>query len=186
MSITNDIKASKSAREGRGGLDEGCKICLVVAASTNNAIGKNNQLLWHLPNDLKFFKNTTWGFPVIMGRKTFEAVNKPLPGRTNIVITRKQGWKADGTLTALDLDDAIQKAAETNARQIFIIGGGEIYNQSMPKANIIYLTRVHAELDADTFFPVIDESEWVLVSNDDFPSDEKHAYAYSFQVWERK
>jgi len=186
MKRSNDVKTSKSTLKEVDGLGEGCKVCLVVAASANNAIGKNNQLLWHLPNDLKFFKNTTWGFPVIMGRKTFEAVNKPLPGRTNIVITRKPGWKAEGALTALGLEDAIQKAAETNARQIFIIGGGEIYTQSMPMANIIYLTRVHAELEADTFFPVIDESEWMLVSNDDFPSDEKHVYAYSFQVWERK
>jgi len=169
-----------------GGKLAGSQLALVVAASTNNAIGKNNQLLWHLPNDLKFFKNITWGFPVIMGRKTFEAVNKPLPGRTNIVITRKPGWKADGVITALDLNDAIKKADETNARQIFIIGGGEIYTQSMLMANIIYLTRVHAVLDADTFFPEIDENQWVLVSNDDFPPDEKHAYAYSFQIWEKK
>src|SRR6188768_2142385 len=125
----------------------GSQVALVVAASTNNAIGKNNQLLWHLPNDLKFFKNITWAFPVIMGRKTFEAVNRPLPGRTNIVITRKPGWKADGVITALDLQDALKKAEETNARQTFIIGGGEIYTQSMQVANIIYLTRVHTVLD---------------------------------------
>ena len=182
MKETTNIKASKIPPSGGGGAD----VALVVAASTNNVIGKSNQLIWHLPNDLKFFKNTTWGFPVIMGRKTFEAVNKPLPGRTNIVITRKPDWKVDGVITALDLEDAIQKAAETNARQIFIIGGGEIYKQSISIADTIYLTRVHAVLDGDTFFPVIDESEWELVSNDDFPADEKHAYAYSFQIWKKK
>ena len=179
MNEINDIKDSKIPPSGGGG-------AIVVAASTNNAIGKNNQLLWHLPNDLKFFKNITWGFPVIMGRKTFEAVNKPLPGRTNIVITRKDDWKAEGVIQAVDLEDAIVKARETNAKQIFIIGGGEIYEQSMSVADTIYITRVHAVLDGDTFFPVIDEQVWELVSNEDFPADEKHAYAYSFQVWKKK
>lgn len=180
MNDINDIEATKNPPLGGGGA------ALIVAASTNNAIGKDNKLLWHLPNDLKFFKNTTWGFPVIMGRKTFEAVNKPLPGRINIVITRKDDWKAEGVINATDLDDAIVKAAATNANQIFIIGGGEIYKQSMDIADTIYMTRVHAVLDGDTFFPVIDEQEWELVSNEDFPADEKHAYAYSFQVWKKK
>jgi dihydrofolate reductase len=166
--------------------ETGVDLAMVVAASTNNAIGKDNQLLWHLPNDLKFFKNTTWGFPVIMGRKSFEAVNKPLPGRINIVITRKDDWKAEGVINAIDLEDAIVKARETNAKQIFIIGGGEIYKQSMSVADTIYITRVHAVLDGDTFFPVIDEQDWELLSNEDFPVDEKHAYAYSFQVWKKK
>ena len=176
----NDIGMS-SSREG-----ESTDIALVVAASTNNVIGKNNHLVWNLPNDLKFFKNTTWGFPVIMGRKTFEEVNQPLPGRTNIVITRQPGWHADGAITTASLEEAIQKARETNAKQIFIIGGGEIYKQSMHLANIIYITRVHAVVDGDAFFPVIDENEWSLVSNKDFPVDDKHAYAYSFQVWKKK
>jgi dihydrofolate reductase len=161
-------------------------ISLIVAASENNAIGKNNQLLWHLPNDLKFFKNTTWGMPVIMGRKTFEAVNKPLPGRFNIVITRQDGWKADGVLVAKDLNDALQKATETNCKEIFIIGGGEIYKQSMEMADKIYLTRVHANIDGDTFFPVVDENKWQLITNQDFVADEKHAFAYSFQLWKTK
>lgn len=162
-------------------------ISLVVAAAENNAIGKNNQLLWHLPNDLKFFKNTTWGMPVIMGRKTFESVNKPLPGRFNIVITRQTDWKADGVIVATDLNDAIAKAAETNCKEAFVIGGGEIYKQAMDTANNIYLTRVHAVIeDADTFLPVIDETKWTLVDNEDFERDLKHQFAYSFQKWERK
>ena len=161
-------------------------ISLIVAAAENNSIGKNNQLLWHLPNDLKFFKNTTWGMPVIMGRKTFEAVNKPLPGRFNIVITRQQGWNADGVIVAKDINDALQKASETNCKEIFIIGGGEIYKQAIEMASKIYLTRVHATIDADTFFPAIDENKWQLINNEDFGVDEKHAFAYSFQVWERK
>ena len=160
-------------------------LSLIVAASTNNDIGKNNQLLWHLPNDLKFFKNTTWGMPVIMGRKTFEAVNKPLPGRFNIVITKQADWKADGTISATDLNDALQKAKETNCNEIFVIGGGEIYKQSMEIADKIYTTRVHAILDGDTFFPAIDETKWQLITNQDFGVDEKHKYAYSFQTWVR-
>jgi dihydrofolate reductase len=161
-------------------------ISLIVAAAENNAIGKDNQLLWHLPNDLKFFKNTTWGMPVIMGRKTFEAVNKPLPGRFNIVITRQADWKAEGTIVATDLQDALQKAKETNCNEIFVIGGGEIYKQSMEIADKIYITRVHANFDADTFFPEIDESKWQLTHNQDFGVDEKHSYAYSFQTWVKK
>jgi dihydrofolate reductase len=161
-------------------------ISLVVAASQNNAIGKNNQLLWHLPNDLKFFKNTTWGMVVIMGRKTYESVNKPLPGRVNIVITRQADWKAAGVVVATDLQDALKKAAETNCKEAFIIGGGEIYKWAFSIADKIYITRVHAALEGATFFPVINEAEWTLVSNEDFKKDEKHQYDYSFQLWERK
>ncbi len=160
-------------------------ISLIVAAAENNSIGKNNQLLWHLPNDLKFFKNTTWGMPVIMGRKTFEAVNKPLPGRFNIVITRQADWKAEGTITATDLHDALLKAKATNCNEIFVIGGGEVYEQSMEMADKLYITRVHATLDGDTFFPAIDETQWQQTALQEFASDEKHAYAYSFQTWER-
>ena len=161
-------------------------VSLIVAAAENNAIGKNNQLLWHLPNDLKFFKNSTWGMPVIMGRKTFEAVNKPLPGRFNFVITRQFDWKADGVMMAVDLNDALQKAAETNCKEFFIIGGGEIYKQALEIADKIYLTRVHATFTgADTFFPDIDTTQWQLTHNQDFVADEKHKYAYSFQTWER-
>lgn len=159
---------------------------LIVAAAENNAIGKDNQLLWHLPNDLKFFKNTTWGMPVIMGRKTFESVNKTLPGRFNIVITRQADWKAENVIVATDLEDALKKAAETNCREAFIIGGGEIYKQTIERASRIYITRVHTEMEADTFFPAIDEQKWNLISNQQMEADEKHAFAYSFQTWEPK
>ena len=160
-------------------------VSLIVAASENNAIGKHNQLLWNLPNDLKFFKNTTWGFPIIMGRKTYESVNKPLPGRTNIVVTTKPDWQANGVITAIDIKDGIKKAAETNSNKVFIIGGGEIYKQSMDLADNIYITRVHANLEGDTFFPVIDTNKFKLTSNEDFDADEKHAFAYSFQLWSK-
>ncbi len=159
-------------------------ISLIVAASINNAIGKENQLLWHLPNDLKFFKNTTWGGVVIMGRKTFESVNKPLPGRTNIVITKQPNWNADNVVVANSLEDALEKATALNFKEIFIIGGGEIYKQSIEIANRIYLTKVHTEIDGDTFFPDLN-NDWKMISNRDFKSDEKNKFDHSFQIWER-
>src|SRR5829696_1657787 len=109
-------------------------ISLVVAASENDVIGKDNKLLWRLPNDMKFFKNTTWGMPVIMGRKTFDALGKPLTGRTNIVITRQKAWKAEGVTVVKNLDHAIIAAAHTDAKEAFVIGGGEIYKQGMDRA----------------------------------------------------
>jgi dihydrofolate reductase len=161
-------------------------ISLIVAASTNNAIGKDNQLLWHLPKDLKFFKNKTWAMVVVMGRKTFESVNRPLPGRVNIVITSQPDWKAEGVWVAKDLDDAIEQAKTTHCKEIFIIGGGEIYRQSMPLADKIYMTRVHAQMEAEIFFPAIDDDAWLLAEHEDVAADEKHAYDFSFQTWVRK
>jgi dihydrofolate reductase len=160
-------------------------ISLIVAASRNNAIGKNNQLLWHLPKDLKFFKNTTWGMPVIMGRKTFEAVGKPLPGRTNIVITSNENFSAAGVLTTTSLEQALQKARETNGKEIFIIGGGNIYRQTMDIADRIYMTRVHADIEGDTFFPEMEESQWTLQDAIDIPADEKHAYPFTIETWQK-
>lgn len=164
-------------------------ISLIVAASTNNVIGKDNQLIWHLPNDMKFFKNTTWGMPVIMGRKTFEALaGQPLPGRFNFVITRNRDWDPHNNKVTpvATLDAAIGEARKTDGKEAFVIGGGQIYAESMAIADKIYMTRVHTVIEGDTWFPVIDEKEWQMTSHLDFPVDEKHAYAYSFQVWERK
>jgi len=164
-------------------------ISLIAAASTNNVIGKDNQLVWHLPNDMKFFKNTTWGMPVIMGRKTYEALaGEPLPGRYNFVVTRNKEWDAHNAkvTVAADLGQAFKLAHGTDCKECFVIGGGEIYTAAMPLADRIYLTRVHAVVEGDAYFPVIDEKTWKMVSHLDFPADEKHAYAYSFQVWEPK
>lgn len=163
-------------------------ISLVVAASTNNAIGKNNQLLWHLPEDMKYFKNVTWAMPVVMGRRTFQALNaKPLNGRVNIVISRQKKFTAPGIIVVNRLEDASFFAREHDYNELMIIGGGEIYKLAMPKADRIYLTRVHAVFtDADTFFPEIDEDKWKLVSKQDFYKDERHAYDYTFQTWEKR
>lgn len=162
-------------------------ISFVVAAAENNAIGKNNELLWRLPNDTKFFKNITWAMPCIMGRKTFESLGKALNGRTNIVITRQNDWKSEDAVVVKNIHEALKAAETTDSKEVFVIGGAQIYKEMLPMANKIYITRVHASfVDADAFFPDINTSEWKLTSNQDFLIDEKHAYEYSFQVWERK
>jgi dihydrofolate reductase len=161
-------------------------LSLIVATSLNNSIGKANAMLWHLPEDFKFFKNTTWGMPIIMGRKTFESIGKPLPGRTNIVITSNKDWQKEGTVTATSLQEAIQLAKETNAKEIFITGGGEIYKQSMQIANRIYRTLVHTQIEGDTFFPEIDGAIWEKVFEKNVEADEKNKYDMSFQTWEKK
>ena len=159
-------------------------ISLVVAAASNNAIGKDGKMPWHLPNDMKHFKNVTWGMPVVMGRKTFDSLGKPLTGRKNIVITRQAGWTVEGTVTVANIDDAIFLAKETDAKEVMIIGGGEIYKMLFDKADRIYLTRVEAEPDADTYFPSIDPGKWKLVSQKNYEADEKNAFNHSFQTWE--
>jgi dihydrofolate reductase len=160
-------------------------ISLVVAAATNNAIGKEGKLPWNLPNDLKHFKNVTWGMPVIMGRKTFDSLGKPLAGRKNIVITRQPNWSAEGVVTVKSNDDALFLVKETDTKEAMVIGGGEIFKAVFDKANRIYLTRVDAEPEADAYFPVISPNQWKLVSQKDYEADEKNAYNYSFQTWER-
>ncbi len=161
-------------------------LSLIVAASTNNAIGKQNSMLWHLPEDLKFFKNTTWGMPVIMGRKTFEAVGKPLPGRTNIIVTTNKEWSAENTITTSSIEEAINVAKECNANEIFITGGGEIYKQTLPTADKVYLTRVHTEIDGDAFFPVLDMELWEIIFEKHVKADEKNKFDMTFQTWVRK
>ena len=160
-------------------------ISLVVAAATNNAIGKDGKMPWHLPADMKHFKNITWGMPVVMGRKTFESLGKPLNGRKNIVITRQQDWKAEGVVAVQRIYDALFVANETDASEVMIIGGGEIYKAFFERAQRIYLTRVEATPEADSFFPDLNPSQWRLVSQKDNEADEKNMYNYSFQIWER-
>ncbi|HUQ64995.1 MAG TPA: dihydrofolate reductase [Flavitalea sp.] len=161
-------------------------INLVVAAADNNVIGKDNRLLWHLPNDMAFFKNVTWGLPVIMGRKTFESLGKALKGRTNIVITSNNHFAAKDVIVANSIDNAVKEAQKTDAKECNVIGGGEIYKLALPVANRIYMTRVHTNLQGDTFFPAMNEKEWQQVSTTSFKVDKKHAYPYSFEIWQRK
>jgi dihydrofolate reductase len=160
-------------------------ISFVVAAANNNVIGKDNQLVWHLPNDMKFFKNVTWGMPVVMGRKSFDSLGKPLKGRKNIVLTRQPGWKAEGTVAVKNFEEATLLVKEMDVKEMMVIGGGEIFKMVFDKASRIYLTRVDAEPEGDAFFPVVHPGEWKLVSQKDHEADAKHKYNYSFQVWER-
>jgi len=157
----------------------------IVAASENNVIGSKNELSWRLANDFAYFKNKTWGMPVIMGRKSFESLKKALPGRINIVVTNKTNWQPDGIYVANSIDNAIEKAKESDAREIFIIGGGEIFKQTMDKVSRIYLTRVNARVEGDTFYPEIKKDKWKLVDEQSFPADDKNNYAYTFEVWEK-
>ncbi len=162
-------------------------ISLVVAASKNHAIGKDNRLLWHLPNDMKFFKNTTWALPVILGRKTFESMDsKPLNGRLNIIITRQKDWKAAGVTTVHSLEEAIKLSEQEDYKECCVIGGGEIFREAMSLANRIYFTLVDATIEGDVFFPAIDPQNWQKVAEQSFTADAKHAYPYHFQRWERK
>jgi len=157
-------------------------ITAVVAIASNYAIGKNNQLLWHLPNDLKHFKNITAGGTVIMGRKTFDSVGKPLPKRRNIVITR-QDIEIEGCEVVKSIDEAIALCKTED--EVFIVGGAEIYRQAMHITNRIYLTIVHQSFDADTFFPEIDYKHWKETEREDHEADEKHQFSYSFITLER-
>ena len=160
-------------------------ISLIVAAAKNNGIGKNGKMPWHLSNDMKHFKNITWGLPIVMGRKTFESLGKALPGIKNIVVTRQADWTAEGATVVSSIEKALQEATATDAREIMIIGGGEIYKALFDKAHRIYLTRVDAEPEADTFFPDIQQNEWELKSRQDYQADEKNEFNYAFQTWER-
>jgi dihydrofolate reductase len=152
-------------------------ISLVVAVSSNQVIGKNNQLIWHLPVDLKHFKQITTGHTVFMGRKTYDSIGKPLPNRRNVVISRSV-TEIEGCEVASSLEDALQLSSEE--KEVFIIGGAEIYRQALPLADCIYLTRIHQDFDGDTFFPEIDIQIWQETEREDFLPDDKNKFSYSF------
>jgi dihydrofolate reductase len=161
-------------------------ISLIAAVAKNNVIGKNNELVWCLPNDMRFFKNTTWALPVIMGRKTYEALNsKALQGRLNIVITANKNWKAADAETVHSLEEAIALAEKEQYKEAMVIGGGQLYSQAIHIADRLYITRVDAEPEGDAYFPAIDTVQWQLKSSAPHPQDVRHAYAYDFQIWER-
>ncbi|SHM82873.1 dihydrofolate reductase [Chitinophaga sp. CF418] len=161
-------------------------LSIIVAASENNVIGINNHLPWHLPVDMKYFKDMTMGKPIVMGRKSFEELGRVLPGRPNIMITRQPDYKAEGLYVVPSLEAGIEKAKTFGTEEIFITGGGEIFKMALPIIDRLYLTRVHAEVSGDTHFPEFDPRGWKLVKNDRHEKDEKHAYALTFQVWERE
>jgi dihydrofolate reductase len=158
---------------------------IIVAMDRRRAIGRDNGLPWHLPGDLKFFKRTTMGHPLIMGRKTYDSVGKPLPGRTNIVITRRDDYAPDGVIITRSLDEALDIAAQHDREEIFVGGGSEIFAQALDRVDRMYVTRIDHEFDGDTFFPEVDWSEWRLISREEHEPDEKNRWGYAFEVWER-
>lgn len=160
-------------------------ITMIAAAGENNELGKDNGLLWHLPDDFKRFKELTSGHHIIMGRKTFESFPKPLPNRIHLVITRNSDYKKEGAVVVHGLKEALQLAKED--AQPFIIGGGDIYKMALPEAEKIELTRVHGTFeDADTFFPEFSKEEWQLVSETKHGKDERHSYSFTYETWVRK
>lgn len=159
-------------------------ISLAVAMADNGAIGRGNALPWRLPDDLRRFKALTMGKHLLMGRKTYESIGRPLPGRTNLVLTRDREWRAEGVLVVRSLGQALGCARD--AEELVAIGGAEIYRLLMPFARRIYLTLVHAEFAADTFFPDFDPTQWADVECHSHPADERNAYAFTFVTLERK
>jgi dihydrofolate reductase len=159
-------------------------IIMIAAVAENNALGKNNDLLWHLPNDFKRFKEITSGHHIIMGRKTFESFPKPLPNRTHVIISRQKDFSKEGCIVVQDLENALAVCPKNE--DVFIIGGGEIYKQFLPFADQLDITRVHNSFDADVYFPEIDSQIWQLSSETFHQKDEKHLFDYSFQTFVRK
>lgn len=159
-------------------------LTIIAAAAENNALGKDNDLVWHLPDDFKRFKQLTTGHHIIMGRKTFESFPKPLPNRTHVVITRNKKYKKEGAVVVNSLKNALILAKDDT--QPFIIGGGEIYKLALPYTDKIELTRVHGNFEADAFFPEIDKNDWKLINKEFHPEDVKHNYAFTYLTYVRK
>ena len=159
-------------------------VSLIVAASTNNVIGSDGELPWHLPDDLRNFKHLTTGKPIVMGRKTFASIGRPLPERRNVVITANPDYAAAGCDVVASPAAALELLHD--AEEIMIIGGGQIYAAFLPLADRIHLTRVHADVDGDAVFPEIDEDEWTLVSSEAHDADDAHRYAFDIMLFERR
>ena len=158
-------------------------ISLIVAMDEAGVIGRDNALPWRLPEDLKRFKALTMGKPILMGRKTFESIGRPLPGRENLVLTRSPGWHREGVITVHSVDEAIVSAGD--AAELIVIGGEEVFKAALPIAQCIYLTEVHAQVAGDTTFPPFDRSQWREIQRSARPADERHAFAMTFLTLER-
>jgi dihydrofolate reductase len=165
------------------------KLALIVAMAKNHVIGINNNLPWHLSEDLKYFKRVTMGKPIIMGRKTFESIGKPLPGRTNIVVTRNANYQVEGVKVVHSLKAAMELcesiAVIDGCEEAMVIGGAELYQQALPLADYLYLTEVHAEVEGDAFFREFDRSDWQEIARENFRAFEPNPYNYSFTVLEK-
>ncbi|WP_369753041.1 dihydrofolate reductase [Flavobacterium sp. WC2409] len=159
-------------------------IIMIAAAAENNALGKNNELVWHLPNDFKRFKNLTSGHHIIMGRKTFESFPKPLPNRTHVVITRQENYAPEGCIIVNSMEKAIEICPKEE--NTYIIGGGEIYDLGIPFSDKIELTLVHHTFEADAFFPIINKEQWQIINSEFQQKDEKHLFDFTYQTYIRK
>lgn len=159
------------------------RLSLIVAASDNGCIGRDGDLPWRLPEDLKRFKQVTMGKPIIMGRKTYESIGRPLPGRTNIVVTRQPGYEAPGCSVVHSLAEALQVAASDPAEEAFVIGGAALYADALPQADVLHLTRVHAIVEGDVYLPPVPWETFELTASEAHPPDERHAHPYTFEEW---
>lgn len=158
-------------------------LSLIAAMAKNRVIGRNNALPWHLPEDLKYFKATTLGKPILMGRKTFDSIGKPLPGRTSVVLTRNPEWSFDGCLVVPSLDAALARLADRE--EVLVIGGAELYQQTLPRADRLYLTEINADFEGDAWFPDFDRSQWQQISRQPHP-DNGRGFSFDFVVYQRK
>lgn len=165
------------------------RVAAIVAVASNGVIGRNNQLPWYLPNDLKYFKAKTMGKPVVMGRKTFESIGKPLPGRTNIVVTANREYSAEGVRVVHSLDEAISLAESVaivdGSQELVIIGGAKLYAEALPQIDRLYLTEVKAEVEGDAYFDGVDWAEWSECAREDFAAQGPNPYDYSFVVYNK-
>ena len=165
------------------------KLAMIAAMAENRVIGRNNQLPWRIPSDLQFFKRVTLGKPVVMGRNTFESIGRPLPGRTNIVITRNLDYSAEGVVVAHSVEEGIERAKQIAERdgidEVMVIGGGELYAALLPLAQRLYITEVVAEFEGDAWFPEIDASEWGREVSEEHPQDDQNEYPYRFVILNR-
>lgn len=160
-------------------------VSAIVATAKNNVIGKNNDIPWYLPADLKYFKKTTLNHHIIMGRKSFQSIGKPLPKRTNIVITRNPFFIASNCIMSTSVEEALSIAQDNGETEAFIIGGGQIYELSKSYWDKLYLTEVDLEVDGDIFFPQLNQDEWKLISSEHHEPDEKNEHPYTFKIFER-
>lgn len=159
-------------------------ISLLFAMDKNRVIGNNNDLPWHLPADLAYFKRVTMGHAIIMGRKTYESIGRPLPGRENIILTRNKGFEAEGCTVIHTVDD-ILKLQETTEDELFVIGGAQIFEEVLPFTDRMYITHIEAEFEGDTYFPEVDEEDWTVISKEKGIKDERNPYDYYFAVYEK-
>ncbi|MGY3914446.1 type 3 dihydrofolate reductase [Aeromonas australiensis] len=162
------------------------KISMIAAMAHDRVIGKDNQMPWHLPADLAHFKRVTLGKPVLMGRKTFESIGRPLPGRRNLVLSRNSDYRVDGVEMISSLEEVISRLQGEGVEELMVIGGGYLYEQLLPKADCLYLTRIDLVVEGDTRFPAFDDGQWQRIACESHPADEKNPHPYSFETWQRR